>query len=348
MAKVVELKDIKELLDKSENPFFLFDEDCDGFCSYLLFKRYCKKGNGRVVKDSPKVGLKYATIANRFNPDLVIVLDKPLVLQEFVDNCKSKVVWVDHHPIVDIENVKYFNPKFKNPNEQSATTYWSYKCISGDKWLAAIGCVADYFIPDFIEDVKKEYPDLFNDYKTIEDLIYSSKFGKIIRILSFLLKLRTKEFMDCAIILEQVKDPYQILNFEGRFEVLRGIFEKINDKYENLLKKALINMKKENGFLWFIYPTEAISFTSELAQFLKYSTGSGVVLVGRDTGDDIKGSLRSIKINLQPIVKKALEDLSEGSYGGGHKNACGFNVKKYDWDKFFKVIKEEVKKCKEV
>ncbi len=344
MAKIIELNEVKKLLDKSENPFFLFDEDCDGLCSYLLFKRYCKKGNGRVVKDSPKVGKKYALIANKYNPDLIIVLDKPIIEQEFIDNCKAPVIWIDHHPIIEIENMKYFNPKFKNPNERSATTYWSYKCVNRDKWLALIGCVADYYIPDFLEDVRKEYKELFNDFKGEEDLIYNSKLGRIIKIVSFLLKSKVRDVMDIANVLEQVKSPYDILDFEDRCEQLKNKFLRINEQYEELLKKALDNMKKEKNLLWFIYPSGKISFSSELAQFLKYSTGMEVILVGRDTGEFVKGSLRSRNINLQPVISKSLEGLSNGSYGGGHKNACGFNIAKDDWDKFFKVVKEEVNK----
>ncbi len=344
MAKVISINDVRSLLDKSVNPFFLFDEDCDGLCSYLLLMRHYKKGNGRIVKDSPRVNGKYAAIANKYNPDLIVVLDKPVLEQEFVDDCKAPILWIDHHPIIEVDNVKYFNPKFKNPNESSATTYWAYKCANTDEWLALIGCVADYYIPDFLEDVKKDYPGLFNDFKDVEDLIYNSGLGKIIRIMSFLLKLKTSDAMDLAIVLEQVKTPYEILNFEGRCEALKKRFLHISSQYEELLKKALDNMKKENNLLWFVYPDQKISFSSELAQFLKYSTGVEVVLIGRDTGDFVKGSLRSKTINLQPIIRKALEGLGNGSYGGGHKNACGFNVVKDEWDAFFEVIKKEVNK----
>src|SRR3989338_4009311 len=227
MPNLTNLKEIKKLVDNSKNPFFLFDEDCDGLCSYLLFKRYCKKGNGRVVKDSP---------------------------------------------IVNIKNIVYFNHKFENPNAQGATTYLAYKCVGGDKWVATIGCVADFYMPDFIRDVKKEY-DLFSNNKDIEELIYNSKLGEIIKILSFLLKYPAEEVMDFCNILEDVKNPFEILNFEGRCEVLKKEFFKINKQYEDLLKKALVDMKKDGKLLWFVYPDQKISFSSLLSSFLKYSTG---------------------------------------------------------------------------
>jgi len=342
MPNLTNLKEIKKLVDNSKNPFFLFDEDCDGLCSYLLFKRYCKKGNGRVVKDSPIVKKRYASIVNKYKADLVVVLDKPIIEQEFVDNCKCKVVWIDHHPIVDIKNIVYFNPKFENPNAQGATTYLAYKCVGGDKWVATIGCVADFYMPDFIRDVKKEY-DLFSNNKDIEELIYNSKLGEIIKILSFLLKYPAEEVMDFCNILEDVKNPFEILNFEGRCEVLKKEFFKINKQYEDLLKKALVDMKKDGKLLWFVYPDQKISFSSLLSSFLKYSTGEKVVLLGRDDGKYIKGSLRSISMDLRPIVKLALENLND-AHGGGHKNACGFGVRRDDFDRFLERVKEEVNK----
>jgi len=32
-----------------------------------------------------------------------------------------------------------------------------------DIWLALVGCVSDRFVPDFIDNFKKEYPDLIID-----------------------------------------------------------------------------------------------------------------------------------------------------------------------------------------
>ena len=48
-------------------------------------------------------------------------------------------------------------------------------------------------------------------------------------------------------------------------------------------------------------------------------------------------------MDLRPIVKLALENLND-AHGGGHKNACGFGIKRDDFDRFLERVKEEVNK----
>jgi len=59
MIPEAEIKEIRQLLHQSERPLFLYDDDPDGVTSYLLLKRYCRKGRGIVVKSSPIIDQRY-------------------------------------------------------------------------------------------------------------------------------------------------------------------------------------------------------------------------------------------------------------------------------------------------
>ena len=41
-------KEIRDLVQSSENPLFFFDDDEDGLCSFLLLWKHIKKGKGII------------------------------------------------------------------------------------------------------------------------------------------------------------------------------------------------------------------------------------------------------------------------------------------------------------
>ena len=44
-------------------------------------------------------------------------------------------------------------------------------------WLAALGCIADGFLPEFLKDVQKQYHELIDKpYKNPFDIRYKQKF----------------------------------------------------------------------------------------------------------------------------------------------------------------------------
>ena len=45
-----EINEIREYLTNSNNPVYLFDDDGDGICSYLMLKKHFKKGKGIPIK----------------------------------------------------------------------------------------------------------------------------------------------------------------------------------------------------------------------------------------------------------------------------------------------------------
>lgn len=335
--------EIKDDLDTCKNPLFFFDDDQDGLCAFLLLYRYKREGHGIVVKTSPKIGTLVLNKINEYNPDKVFILDVAATETDFLEQIKVLVVWIDHHGRSKIENAKYYNPRISKLQDNHPTSYMCHNAVNQNLWLATLGCVADWFIPNFMEDFRKEYPDLIDmRYKSPGDIIYNSRLGRLIRIFSFILKGKHKEVMRSVKILTRIKSPYDILERktpEGRYIYKR--YEEVNRSYEPLLKEALDAAKKSKERLAvFTYTDEQTSFTSDISNEVMYRHPEKIILIAREKNDEMKCSLRSSEINLLPIIEKCLVGLN--GYGGGHENACGLNIKKYDFEEFIRRFKEMI------
>src|SRR3989344_1717917 len=334
------LKDIKKLLDKAENPLFFFDDDCDGTCAYLILRRYKGFGYGVPVKGKPELNMEFYNKIGEFNPDLIFVLDKPKIAQEFVDKINVPIIWIDHHPVQNNKGIKiYCNPLLYDINDNRSTTFWAHEIIKKDMCIAMIGCVADYHIPYFVNEFTKEYPDLFPiNIKNPGEALYETNIGKLVKILSFNLKGKTSEVRKSLNCLININDPYDILNGsnkEGIFILDR--YEKGNLIYIDLYKKAIINNKDKN-FLIFTYPDNGFATSSELATELQYRCPDKYVIVGRVKEDNVTLSIRCNKRPVRDILLKSVEGLN--AYGGGHLHACGAGVPKENLEIFIKRFKE--------
>lgn len=335
-----QLKEIKKLLDESENPLFFYDDDNDGLCSYLLLRNYLGRGRGICVRGKPMVGSEFLRYVVENMPDKIFVLDKPILDQEFIDKVNVPIIWIDHHTPVERDGVKYFNPRLENEKDMRSVVYWIYKIVKKELWIAGVGCISDCMLPDFFDELKNKYKDLFGDEKTPKDILFNTKFGELCRIIGFLLKGRVSVVNNSVKLLMKIKDPYALLNQtskEAKLLIKRA--EPIRKEYDNLLKEAL-EVKPKNKLFLFKYQAHKYSLTSELANELIYKYPDKIVIVGREKDDRIKMGLRSTKIDLRPIIEKALVGV-EG-YGGGHEFACGSNINLDDFDKFIAIIEKHI------
>lgn len=331
-----------DYIKKAENPLVLFDDDPDGLCSYMLLKKANDNAKGIVIKSSPVLDEKYLKKVDELSPDTIFVLDKPIISQNFIDCVHVPLVWLDHHPIVERKGVHYFNPLIKDNKDNSPTSYWMYKITNNPEfmWIAAIGSVADWYIPDFLEEFREKYPGLIDSQKTPEKILFESKFGELTRIFSFLLKGESLSIKENISVLLKMKDPYEILEqktSKGRFLYKRYL--KVKKQYDLLLEKAL-ESKSEKKMVLFIYPSTRMSFTAELSNELLYKNPDKLIIIGREKGDEVKLSFRSGKLILPPLIKKALENVK--GYGGGHDKACGGNVAKEDFETFMDNLRNQL------
>lgn len=334
------LQEIKTALLKSQNPLFFFDDDPDGLCSYILLKKLIGRGRGVIIKGSPKLDIRYLRKVREYSPDYIFVLDKPLIDQEFIDQVSSPIIWLDHHPLQQNTGVKYYNPLQYSKDDNRPTSFWAYQISKTSLMYGTIGPIADYYLPPYIDEFSKTYPGLIpKNPKNQGELLYNSRLGDLIRIIMFSLKGTNTDVTKLINVLFRIDNPYEILDLttpHGAFVYKHA--QKILKEYNKIKQDAITSFKEQKSeLLVYVYPTKKNSFTSELSTELHYLFKDKVIILGRQKDDEIKMSIRSSKIRIDQVVKKALEGVH--GYGGGHPYACGANISTSDFHKFVKQFK---------
>lgn len=331
-----EKKQIREELICTR-PLYLFDDDPDGLCSFLLLYKYVREGKGVIVKSKPVIGKGFVRKVDEYQPDKVIILDVPMIDDEFLDNVKIPILWIDHHEVQDTK-VKYYNTR-KN-NSTLPTSYACWQVVDENDWIAMVGCVGDWHLPkDLKKRFRDKYPDLLDDVDKPEDALFNSKLGELVKIISFNLKGKSEEIKKSIKILTRINDPYEILEQktpQGKYIYKK--YEKINKEYEALKSRALRNTDDE--FLIFEYSGDRLSLTQDLSNELMFMFPEKVIIIAREKNEEMKCSLRSEKYVLSEALGKAICNV-EG-YGGGHEHACGACIKKRDFERFIENLREEI------
>jgi len=339
-----EIETLRQALKSCKRPIFFFDDDPDGLASFLLLYRYIHEGQGFPVKAQPKITKNtFARKVEEYEADCVFILDIAMVDQDFVDQVKVPVYWIDHHEIQDISGVEYFNALKSGENIPTSALCWQVvqdENIS-DLWIAVTGCVGDWYVPSFAEILEQAYPRLMPDTAdTPQRALYESEIGELVKVFSFVMKGTTKTIRDLVKIMTRIKDPYDILGqktSQGKFVYKH--YKKIKESYDELLKEAL-KTKPQGKMVVFVYTDAKISLTKDVANEMLYRFKDKIIVLAREKSGYMKCSLRApLKINLLNKMKKAMQGID--GYFGGHKQACGANINQEDFKKFLKQLKEE-------
>jgi len=338
-----QISKIREELENCKNPIIFFHDDADGLCSFLLLYRFVKQGKGIIIKTTPKIDEKFARNVAEYGADKVFIVDIAIVDQEFIDAVDVPIIWIDHHTPLKREKVMYFNPRINDPKDNLPVSSLCYQVVKEDLWIATLGTIADWHWPKFIEEFKKQYPDLLDEsVNDSETALFETKVGKLIDMISFCLKGTTKEAISCAKILTRIKTPYEILNEEtaaGKY--IHNKYEEVNKEYQSLLKRAL-KQKADGKILLFRYLHGKISFTKDIANEFLHRFPDKIIIIAREKSGEMKISLRSKDIPILPVLEKSLQGIN--GFGGGHEFACGANIMKDDFDRFIENIKSNLEK----
>ena len=250
---------IREHLDKAQNPLFFFDNDNDGLCSFLLLQRYIGRGKGFPVKTAPELTKDYFRKVKELEPDYIFILDQPEVSKDFfseIEKINLPVVWIDHHEIDKKKipkGVNYYNPLFNKKKSNEPVTALCYQIANKkeDLWIAIIGCISDKFVPSFYSDFKKKFPDLSINSKDAFEIYYNSGIGNIAQILGFALMDRTTNVINMLKLLMKVKSPYDILEENTKTYSMHQRFNELYERYNKLIKKAKEEIKHSGKLFFF-------------------------------------------------------------------------------------------------
>jgi len=342
MLTTAQIALLQEELRTAKNPLFLYDSDADGLCSFLLLYRINREGKGIRVTAGSKIDGHFVRKVEEINPDKIFVLDIHVIDQEFVDAVKVPVFWIDHHQPQEIKNVHYFNPRIKDPDAYVPTSRMAYQVSQdeADMWIATAGCLADWYMPDFIDSFIERYPELLPEKSDLATALYKNPVGKLVKLFFFLQKGPSPDVRKSINILSKIKSPFEIFHQEnapGRF--LHKRFEKVDAKYEEVLAQAKKKITKSRLIL-FTYNSTQWSFTANIANELSALYPKKVIIIAREKSGSMKCSMRA-----QHPIAGALEKALVGieGYGGGHPHACGAVIKEEDWLRFLENFKEELK-----
>jgi single-stranded DNA-specific DHH superfamily exonuclease len=339
-----QIKEIREHLEKAQNPIFFFDNDPDGLCSFLLLRRYIGRGKGIAIKSFPEMTEEYFKKVSELNADYIFILDKPLVSSAFFEEVKKfniPVVWIDHHNVQAKvpEFVHYYNTFLNKYKKNEPVTYLCYKITNKkeDLWLALIGCLFDRFVPEFYSDFEKNYPDLSISSDDAFDILYRAQLGKIVKMIGFALKDRTTNVIQMIRFLISAKSPYEVLEETSKNHEMHFRFEQINKKYQKLIEKAK-TVASDSRMLFFQYAGD-LSISADLSNELSYLFPGKIIVVVYIKG--IKASISARGKKIRNILIKSINGL-EGATGGGHEEAVGAQVRVEDLEKFRENIEREV------
>lgn len=343
-----QIGEIKEHLERAQNPLFFYDNDADGLCSFVLLRRFIGRGKGVAVRSYPDLDVSYARKAQELNADYVFVLDKPVISEEFieeVDRLGIPMVWIDHHDIPSEEfekkfkNLSVYNPARNTGKEKSEepVTYWSYKITERkeDVWLAVIGCIADHYFPDFFGEFSERYGELSGMVSEPFEAYYKTEIGRIAQALNFGLKDSISNVVRMQNFLISVKGPDEIFaELPGNY-AFRKRHSAVRKKYDDLLSKAKESI--DGNLIFFDYGGE-LSISADISNELSFLYSDKIIAVAFIKGEITNMSLRGK--NVRGILERVLKKVDGG--GGGHEDAVGARISTKDIEKFKEALKEEI------
>ncbi len=339
-----QVSQIKEHLDKAQNPVFFFDNDQDGLCSFIILRKFCGKGKGVAVKSYPAMNREYFRKVNELKADYIFILDKPIVEKDFFEEAEKiniPVVWIDHHDVQTEmpDFVHYYNPVLnkKKTNEPVTHLCYSISTRKEDMWLDIVGCVSDHFVPETYHEFMRQFPELCFDSNHPKDILYKSQIGKVAMMLGFALKDTTTNVVNMMKFLINARSPYDILKESPENKIIHERFSTIQNKYQKLLNKAKSEANNEN-ILFFQYSSD-VSMSGDLSNELNYLFPEKTIVIVRILGAMANISARGKKV--KDLIERSLEGISD-SRSGGHENAIGGQLPVKDIDKFEENLKKLV------
>ncbi len=338
-----QIMQLREHLEKSQNPLFFFDNDVDGLCAFIILKRALGRGKGVAIKSFPYLSEMYLRKIDELNPDYIFVLDHSMISEKFIEGVEEKnlpLIILDHHQVEHNQKTLDKSEIFNSYPSSEPTTYLAYNIFpkKEEKWLAMIGSIGDVYKPDFSKEFGKENSELFDDSLDAFDCLYKTEIGKISRMLNCGLKDTTTNVLTLIKFLEKAQSPSEILSENSHTRALHLKFQKLNKYVEKVSKKVKLYQDK---ILVLEYSGQD-SISSEISNYLLVNNRNKAIIVAFRKPECYNVSLRGK--NIKKVLLKSIEKM-EGATGGGHDDACGARIPSEHWDEFKKNMIELVEKA---
>jgi single-stranded DNA-specific DHH superfamily exonuclease len=334
-----QLSEIREKLELSQNPLFFYDNDCDGLCSFLILRRALDRGKGVIIKSFPDLKVQYTRKIDELNPDLIVILDKAEVSNEFASHAEElgiPILWIDHHESKISGEAKAKTSYYTTFPQAEPTSYIAQKIFNRpqDEWLAIIGCISDVYMPEFAKDYAEKNPELLPQNLEAFEALQTSTIGKIARKLNFGLMDTTTAIIKLTKYLFKATSPYDILEENSYTRQFHKRSTQLEIFLKKQIEKANSKIDKNSNLIFFTYSGNT-SMSSEISNYLAYNNPDKIVVVAFLRPEKANISIRGK--NAVKITEEAIKGIL-GATGGGHSEATGAMVPISDFETFKKNI----------
>lgn len=343
MLSLKQLRELREHLDKSQNPLFLFDNDVDGLCSAVILQRASGKGKSIAIKSFPGLDSTYLKRIDELSPDYIFILDKAEVELDFLKGVYERglpLVCIDHHPMeIPKEKMNLMSYYSSAENGGEPTTFLAHMIYERkeDEWLAMIGCIGDVYKPAFAKSFSKENPELFNNQLTPFEAMYKTEIGKLTSMLNFGLKDTTTNVLAIIRLLTKAKSVYDLLEENSNTRTLHKRYKDLNSICQKQVEKGNKNVGKKSVYLEYSGET---SMSSEISNRLMFDNPEKDIIVVFNKNESARVSLRGK--NAKKIVDNVILKIP-GAVGGGHELACGAKIPSNEVETFKAGLKKFLK-----
>ncbi len=346
MLSKKQVEEIREHLERAQNPIFFFDNDCDGLCSFLLLERFIGRGRGVAAKTFPNLDVGLFRRVKELSADYIFILDKPNVSEEFFNEARENnipVVWIDHHETITKipSEIFYYNSFYSKDKKGEPVTALCYDISrkKEDLWIAVIGCISDSFMLKDYNKFLKEFSDFGIKTKEPFEVLYNSLIGKIARMLDAGLMDTTTNVVNMLKFLMKAKFPSEILEENSKTSAMHEKFDFLEKKRKKLVDKAVVEMDEKKDYIFFEYSGDT-SMSADLSNELYYLFPKKFIVVVYT-----KGAKANISVRGKNVKEKILNSISNLSFatGGGHTNAAGAQISVDEIEKFKEEFLKEIK-----
>ena len=346
MLSQASLDDLRSRLEGASSPVFLFDNDADGLCSFLLARRALGKGKGIPVRSYPELDVGYMEQALILGADLVVVLDKPFISEksiQFLHERSVPLLVVDHHVVPKKYSEELtrafteYNPALLSGIQNSAepVSYLMYRALGRkeDMWLMIAGCIADHYLPLEWAQFTLQFPSLSGEVKGPFEAYYATRIGQLAQFLNFGLKDSISHVNLLFTFLSACTEPTQVLGDEAPLS--------FRDKVHTLSGELdrLVDEQKILGNLIVVHYGGATSMSADVANKLSYLHPGKYILVAYRKGSVTNLSLRGIGVK---NLFESIFPFFPGLMGGGHEDAVGGRIVSASIDSFITAFQEKV------
>ncbi|MGK0209362.1 MAG: single-stranded DNA-specific DHH superfamily exonuclease [Patescibacteria group bacterium] len=340
MLSQEKINEIRDHLESSANPLFLYDNDADGLCSFLVLRRALGRGKGVAIKSYPELNSSYLDKVEEFYADAVFVLDKAEISAGFIDGLSEKnipLIWIDHHPSLTdsklIAQTHYYN---SYPSAEP-TTFIAH-CVfkrKNDLWLSMIGCISDVYTPSFAEQFSEDFPDLYRWGVDAFTSLHTSEIGKFALMLNFGLMDTTHNVLHLTKYLVGVTGPYDLLEENEETKAFHKKYRGLRNELMKNVERAESESDLPNGVFYYSY-SGSVSMSSLLSNQLYFKHPDSLVIVAYKKSDRVNVSIRGI--GAKKFTGLLVKDI-DGASGGGHEVATGAMIPLIEVDKFEEMIR---------